>query len=148
MPARVRNWAIVIALLVIGAAAVILTRPVVLGLDLQGGVHLVLEVNDEDILEHELRTTETQISLRLEEQEKAVPTHAEQAGRTLILHFADEEKASGAMVTVQDYALAFSSVSRDDAEISIALQGAYVNTRKQIVLQQTMETLARRLNER
>ena len=147
MPARVRNWAIVVALLVVVSVGVIFTRPVVLGLDLQGGIHLVLEVNDEDILEHELRTTETQISNRLEELEKATPTHASQEGRTLILHFEDEAKAEAARVTVENYALGFSKVERDDAEISVALSALYVNNRKQVVLQQTMETLARRLNE-
>lgn len=147
MPARVRNWAIVVVLLVVVSVGVILTRPVVLGLDLQGGIHLVLEVNDEDILEHELRTTETQISNRLEEQEKATPTHSSQEGRTLILHFADSDKAEDARVTVENYALGFSKVQRDDSEIRVALSSLYVNNRKQVVLQQTMETLARRLNE-
>ena len=64
------RWKVITVLAVVVLAVVAFYPPqskIKLGLDLQGGVHLVLRVNTEDALELETETTSEQLSVSLKD---------------------------------------------------------------------------------
>lgn len=148
MPARVRNWAIFVVALTVASILVIIYRPIVLGLDLQGGIHLVLEVNDEDIVEHEFKSTFKNISEYLKEKKLPAPTSYEHEEQAVILKFDNPGDARTALADVETYYEASNrNVSPTDAGIRIEFTRVELNAAKQRMLQQTMETIERRINE-
>ncbi|MEW6777490.1 MAG: protein translocase subunit SecD [Bdellovibrionota bacterium] len=147
MPTHVRNWAIFIFLLVAGSVAILAAKPIVLGLDLQGGIHLVLEINDQDIVTHELKTSHQNIVERLKEKKLPEPTASAYEEESLVLTFADEAQRDQAMSEINNYFSGFAQIASEDIKIRVQLQRTYLNEIKKRSIQQTMETIDRRINE-
>lgn len=151
MPARVRNWGLVVLGLVAVSVIVLATRPIVLGLDLQGGIHLVLAVDESEIVTHELKTSYLGLSEWLTENDKPAPQSAayDEPEREMILRFADEQEVERVVNDVDEYfgGIADASTGEEPGTIRIRLDRIYLNQRKSLVLEQTTEILARRINE-
>ncbi len=147
MPARVRYWLLFVGALVAASVLVIWKRPIVLGLDLQGGVLLVLQANEKDIVEHELKINQRNFTERLKDRKLPEPTAAKHVEDALILDFAGEAEADQAFTEAKEYFENFAVAVQEGASIRVSLQRTHLNQIKQQSLQHAMETIEKRINE-
>jgi preprotein translocase subunit SecD len=87
------QWRIGLILIFSAIAVVYVLRPMTLGLDLQGGMHLVLEVDGEKVLENSVERAMVTIKTSLE-TDKVAFTSVERDGKTLSVVAPDESDAA------------------------------------------------------
>lgn len=146
-PAAVRFRATGVAIVMSLIALLFLFKwPPVLGLDLQGGVHLVLRLDDQDLIDHEHRVIESGLDSQLKEKgiEGAV---FERHPDRLTIRFPDEEKAKTARNIIRDYLGNIASLSMSGTQADVTIESIYLRDVRARTIAQTIDTVDRRINE-
>ena len=121
-----------------------------LGLDLKGGIHLVLQVVTDDALNDELAQDAERIALDLKSSNIPFGTAKKGSGQTIEVDQVD----SGRDKEVRDLLAANfsrkysvrSSVSESKTSYSLSFLGPYVRELQESTVRQALETLDRRVN--
>ena len=130
-----------------GLQAVIPERGVTLGLDLQGGIHMVLEVEEDRAVEiavdrsvKAMRDLLTSKSIALEKAER-------EEGVKVRLIVSDEAQAEDAASLIRDGFPSFSQASRDGAAIMFELLDSEISRIKNSAINQALETIRNRIDQ-
>ncbi len=146
-PQAVRFRAAGLAAVLSGVALLYFFKwPPTLGLDLQGGVHLVLRVNDQDIIDHEHRTIQSGLDTQFSDKQIAgYKFHAEPS--YLELTFADAAQADAARPVIKTYLGDGNATDWDGLTVRIRVSSDYLREIRQRTIVQTIDTIDRRINE-
>ena len=120
-------------------------RGVSLGLDLKGGVFLLLGVKADKAVEHELASIRESIVEELK-KEKGVLKGVETHDRTLTLHFfsqSDLEKAKKLESNYEDMV----DVDQNNLSLSFTLKDSYITEVQKRAIDQVKETIENRIDE-
>ncbi len=121
-----------------------------LGLDLKGGIHLVLQVVTDDALNAELAQDAERIGQELRSRNLTFASVKKGAGQTVEI----EQVDSGRDKDLRDYLSSDfgrkysvrSSVSEGKTNYSLSFQGTYLRELQESTVRQALETLDRRVN--
>ncbi len=147
VPAVIRFRMAIIAAVLSGAALLFFFKwPPILGLDLQGGVHLVLRVNDQDIIDHELRTFQNGLSSRLEEKGIKDAKYHRDTDKLTVTFAAEDQVAVGKEVA-RGYIGNSGSYDVNGLSMDVRIDSAYLREVRSRTITQTIDTINRRINE-
>ena len=116
-----------------------------LGLDLRGGVHLVLGVRAQDALEHELSNLRESISDTLKEKDilyKGFQTE----DKTLKVSFFSDTALAKARGSFEDYRNIV-KIDESDLSLNFTLRDEYIDSVQQRAVDQVKETIGNRIDE-
>jgi preprotein translocase subunit SecD len=121
-----------------------------LGLDLKGGIHLVLRVVTDDALNQELRQDAERISQELRNKGIAIASSKKGNGYTTEVSGVDAGKASEVRALLetdfsQKYTL-HSMVSEGKTNFTLSLTPGYLRTTRESTVRQALETIRRRVD--
>jgi preprotein translocase subunit SecD len=121
-----------------------------LGLDLKGGIHLVLRVVTDDALNQELRQDAERISQELRNKTIAFASSKKGNGYTTEVSGIDSAKASEVRALLesefgQRYTVS-STISEGKTNFSMALTPGYLRTTRESTVRQALETIRRRVD--
>ncbi len=146
-PSVVRMRAASLAAVMTGIALLFFFKwPPTLGLDLQGGVHLVLQVNDHDILEHQLRVFQSGLEGRFKDK-SIIDVKFKHEGDLLTVTFKDDAQADSAKQMVKEY-LGSSGVADWSGPVAtVKVDDTFLRDTRTRTITQTIDTIDRRINE-
>jgi preprotein translocase subunit SecD len=144
---------LIIALVVVAASVWAFFPPaekINLGLDLRGGMHLVLEVQTEKVIAGELEQVADNIR-RLLREDKSIPFEAVRTeGQRIVIEGLSDNNFAEARQTLEDYyGNAFQLDSRYEQgrpTLLLEMQAQYVRELERSTVQQSKETLTRRID--
>jgi preprotein translocase subunit SecD len=121
-----------------------------LGLDLKGGIHLVLRVVTDDALNQDLRQDADRISQELKKKSIALSSSKKGNGYTTEVSGIDSAKASEVRTYLettfgQRYTVR-SAISEGKTNFSMALTPGYLRTTRESTVRQALETIRRRVD--
>lgn len=121
-----------------------------LGLDLKGGIHLVLQVVTDDALNLELRQDAERISQEFKAKNIPVATSKKGNGYTVEIVGVDSAKSSEArtyLETTYDRKYTLRSTSLEGkTNFSLTMAGPYMRQTRESTVQQALETIRRRVD--
>lgn len=121
-----------------------------LGLDLKGGIHLVLKVVTDDALNQELRQDADRISQELKAKDIAFAASKKGNGYSVEITGVDPEKSNVARAWLETafdrkYSVR-SSVVDEKTDFSLTLIGSYIRDMRESTVRQALETIRRRVD--
>ncbi len=123
-------------------------RPMYLGLDLRGGLHFLLEVDTDSVVEQALEGFAGEVRDRLRKKKiRYLAVRQKKAG--LVIRFRDaatRDKAMGALRRIQELSLAEDEDDRGPV-IRAAITPQHLKEIKKLAIQQNVATLRNRANE-
>ncbi len=136
----------IVLLALIGSLYVVLTKPVTLGLDLQGGTHLVLQIDIKKALEDETSAALREIKNRLEEENIPV-LEAKRKGTTITVTLLESEfvKKTAELIE-EDYGDMF-DIKVLGNKVELALKPSYKAREIDRLAEQALETIRNRVDE-
>ncbi len=154
------KWKIIIILLVLVGCVVYIASPpkkgegffsrINLGLDLQGGIHLVVQVVTDDALNQELNQDAGAISRELKSKEIAFDASRRGNGYSIDVTGIDSAAAGEVRDLLNDeYGgsyLVQSKVTEGKTDYTLTLRDAEIRTMRESTVRQAMETLRRRVD--
>ena len=130
-----------------GLQSLIPGRGVTLGLDLQGGIHMVLEVEEDRAVEIAVDRSVKAMRDLLTEKAIEFEKIARQEGMKAELILSDEEKANEASSLIREAFPAFSQVSKDGKTIVFQLLDSEIGRIKNSAINQALETIRNRIDQ-
>ena len=130
-----------------GLQKVLPGRGVSLGLDLQGGIHLVLEVEEDRAVEIAIDRMAKAIQDALTDQEIPFESVERKEGTQLHLILSEETKAEDADQIVKDGFPAFLQESQNGTSLVYTLRGTEVDRIKNSAMNQALETIRNRIDQ-
>ena len=131
-------------------------RQIVLGLDLQGGSHLLLQVDRQDIVSERIKELRRDIRSTLA-NDKGIGNLISTDGDTLTVELTDPVRAAEAVEAIKSLdaysGAAFSAVSEltveslDDGRIRVTLTDAGIEQRMTALVSQSIEVIRKRIDE-
>jgi preprotein translocase subunit SecD len=122
-------------------------EPMNLGLDLQGGMHLVLEVQAEKAVEGDTERLMSEVR-RLLDKAKIVPASLKQEGpTTIMLQTAKPEDREPALKALQDIAVLDRVPGATPTEVKLTLQSREVTRIRELAVRQSLETIRNRIDQ-
>ena len=121
--------------------------PMKLGLDLRGGVHLLIKVNTKTNI-NKLVKART-VSLKSELREKNIKYHIIKANnkKIITLDFKTKDQTQNAYIFLKNYTTDFDIIEYNDKKIKLKLNKKYANEIKKNIIEQTTYILSKRVNE-
>jgi preprotein translocase subunit SecD len=136
----------VVLIALLSSLYVVLTKPVTLGLDLQGGTHLVLQVDIEKALQDEVSAALREIKNKLEEENIPLLS-AKRDGKNIVLLLLDSENVPQAVEMIkEDYGEMF-EISTHENRILLKIKPSYVTKEVDRLCEQALETIRNRVDE-
>ncbi len=121
-----------------------------LGLDLKGGIHLVLQVVTDDALNQELVQDADRISQDLKSKDKPFSTSKKGNGYSIEVSGTDPDRANEARVYLETaYDRKYnirSTISDGETNFNLSLLGAYIREARESTVRQALETIRRRVD--
>ncbi len=141
------KWRIfVIVLVLFSALYATFTNKVNLGLDLQGGTHLVLQVDIEKALENEVSTYMREIHSLL--KEKGIPVLDVKREKTIInLELLDSGKVTDAERLLQNRYGTIFNLKKVGTTLTLTLRSSYVVKEEERLCNQALETIRNRIDQ-
>jgi len=141
------KWRIAIVLLVLLASLYALfTKPVNFGLDLQGGTHLVLQIDVEKALKNEASAFMRDIKNLLVDKGIEV-LKVKREGEEIAIKLIDPEKVSKAVDLIsKDFGGTF-KISVNGTEIMLSFKESFVSKEVDRLAEQALETIRNRIDE-
>ncbi|WP_457567821.1 protein translocase subunit SecD [Desulfurobacterium sp.] len=142
------KWRIFLIVAVLaGAVYVSLTRKVNLGLDLQGGTHLVLQVDTEKALEDETSSYMREIKALLQQDEIPV-LDVSRKGTSIYIELLDSTKLSAAeAILKKEYGEVFDIKKTGDSTLGLFMKSSYKQKEIDRLCNQALETIRNRIDE-
>ncbi|OMH41318.1 protein translocase subunit SecD [Desulfurobacterium indicum] len=142
------KWRIFLILAVlIGAVYVSLTKKVNLGLDLQGGTHLVLQVDTEKALEDETSSYMREIKM-LFQSENIPILDIKREGTSITIELLDADKMSQAeKLLKKDYGDIFNIQKVGETTLKLSMKEMYKQKEVDRLCSQALETIRNRIDE-
>ncbi len=153
MPEELRLKAIAIFLLAVGAALSLGFRPLSLGLDLRGGAYMLLQVNTEDAVEHEIEQARSQIKGKLKEEKVAfasVEKFRDDEGKVqpvVRIRFEKESEQEKALKILEDFYGVSRDVSSSGDYVEVEVPDLYLREIRNRAVEQTIEVILQRIDE-
>ncbi|MPZ16804.1 MAG: protein translocase subunit SecD [Luteitalea sp.] len=144
------RWKVLIILAVTALAVWAFYPPsqkVKLGLDLRGGVHLVLRVQTDDALRLETQQTAEQLRLVLEKQKIPVKVTAETVTRFRVQGVPSARDGEFRAAADTEAGVSYDRVSRSAGTYAFEMKPNIVQQRRRETVQQSVQTIERRVNE-
>ncbi|SNR58990.1 protein translocase subunit SecD [Desulfurobacterium atlanticum] len=141
------KWRLLVVLSVFFAALYVsFTKKVNLGLDLQGGTHLVLQVDVEKALENEVSTYMREITSLL--REKKIPVlDVKRKGTFITVEILDSDRLSSAVKLIKDeYGKVFDIKVRGTS-LLLSLKDSYKLKEEDRLCNQALETIRNRIDQ-
>jgi preprotein translocase subunit SecD len=118
-----------------------------LGLDLQGGMHLVLEVDSEKAVENATERWTGEIKSAFEKQKIGVDKIAREGQDAIRIRIAKAEQRDAASKAVSEFAVLDPSPTADPSEILLTLKPKEVKRLKEYAVRQCLETIRNRIDQ-
>ena len=136
----------IVLLVLLGSLYVVLTKPVTLGLDLQGGTHLVLQIDLEKPMEDEVSAALREIKNRLQNEDIPV-LNAKRDGKKIEIVLLEKDNLSKALELIkEDYGDMF-DIKTEDGRVVLDLKPSYVSKEIDKLAEQALETIRNRVDE-
>jgi preprotein translocase subunit SecD len=116
-----------------------------LGLDLRGGIYLLLGVRADEAVNHEIANMKDTISEELD-KDKVIPKNFQNSDKTLTINFfskSDLEKARKLESSYKDIA----DINENDLSLSFTLKNQYIKELQKRAIDQVQETIENRIDE-
>lgn len=123
-----------------------LTRTINLGLDLKGGIHMVMRVKTDDAIKAELDLSGERIRASLAEKGMA-PSHVATDGGALVLQGIDSAKAGEARSLLRDQFPQYSVESSGEGALRLTLRPADEAGIRDAAVRQALETIRTRVDK-
>ncbi|MCG3113018.1 MAG: protein translocase subunit SecD [Candidatus Manganitrophus sp. SB1] len=120
-------------------------KGITLGLDLQGGMHLVMEVEGEKAVDNTVERTTESLKRSLEEKNLAAQS-IRREGRDILLSFAPENKEAISKILDEDYPNLATKQS-GSGEMVLTLRESEVNRILESATSQALETIRNRIDQ-
>lgn len=124
-------------------------KPMSKGLDLAGGVHFLLEVNTEELLESELESAKESIRMRIP-RERLYDVTVRKTANGVEITSPDEERHNKALKLLQDEAPNMDYVVTEQGSgflIQATFKESFIREKEGYAVQQNLTTLRNRVNE-
>jgi preprotein translocase subunit SecD len=144
------RWKVLIILAVTGLAVWAFYPPsqkVKLGLDLRGGVHLVLRVQTDDALRLETQQTAEQLRLVLQKQKIPVKVATETPTRFRVQGVPEARDGEFRAAADTEAGTSYDRVARGGGTYAFQMKPNIVQQRRRETVQQSVQTIERRVNE-
>ena len=126
----------------------LLPRTLNLGLDLQGGIHLVLGVEVEKALEAQIERMASDLRATLERKGLAVARLDRQGPTELALQLASPQNWNDALTILNEFpALEQKQADQAAGRIVLAFRGRETNTLRDLAVRQALETIRNRVDQ-
>ena len=136
----------IVLLVLLGSLYVVLTKPVTLGLDLQGGTHLVLQIDVEKAMEDEVSAALREIKNRLQNEDIPI-LNAKRDGKRIEIVLLEKDSLSKALELIkEDYGDMF-NIKTEDGKVVLDLKPSYVSKEIDKLAEQALETIRNRIDE-
>ncbi len=136
----------IVLIALIGSLYVVLTKPVTLGLDLQGGTHLVLQIDIKKALEDETSAALREIKNKLEEENIPV-LEAKREGTNITVTLLENEFVNKAVDLIKDDYGDMFDVKISGSRIELTLKPSYRAKEVDRLAEQALETIRNRIDE-
>jgi preprotein translocase subunit SecD len=124
------------------------SRPIALGLDLRGGIHLVLEVQTEKAVENRIDVLIEQIRRDAREKQIATRDWKREGNDALVFTVVGEGKSAEMQKLIaDDYAGLAPEAGAEGGPLRFRLAKAEVDNIKQMAVEQALETIRNRVDE-
>lgn len=130
-----------------GVKRILSHRGLSLGLDLQGGIHLVLEVEEERAVEIAVDRSRKAIDDLLKEKRMAVESISREGSHTIAITLQEEENAKEVRELLDEAFPNFVSQSPTGTRLAYELRSTEVERIKTSAINQALETLRNRIDE-
>ncbi|ADY73721.1 protein-export membrane protein SecD [Desulfurobacterium thermolithotrophum DSM 11699] len=135
-----------VLLVLLGSIYVMFTKPVTLGLDLQGGTHLVLQIDVKKAIEDEVSTALREIKNKFE-KENIPLLSAKREEKKIELVLLEKSSVQKAVELVkEDYGNMF-DVKVEGEKLILTLKPSYISKEIDRLAEQALETIRNRIDE-
>jgi preprotein translocase subunit SecD len=144
------RWKLLIIAAVVGVAVWLFYPPqekIRLGLDLKGGVHLVLKVKTDDALKLETALTSEHLRDALKEKGITGPTITPQPPTQILVSGVPPNQEAQFRAVVKDQAETRFDLSGSGGTYTLTMKTAEIRTVRESAVQQALQTIERRVNE-
>ena len=118
-----------------------------LGLDLQGGMHLVLEVNAEKAVENATERWVGEIKSAFEKEKIFLDRISREGQESIRLRLSRPEQRDAAAKLLSEFAVLESNPTSDPSEILLTLKAKEVKRLKEYAVRQCLETIRNRVDQ-
>ncbi len=137
---------VVVLLVLLGAVYISLTKKITLGLDLQGGTHLVLQVDTKKAIEDEVTAAVREIKNELSAEN--IPVLSVKKGeKTVEIALLEKESVPKALKIIKDDYGDMFDVTASGNSIILKLKDSYVSKEVDRLAEQALETIRNRVDE-
>ncbi len=137
---------VVVLLVLLGAVYISLTKKITLGLDLQGGTHLVLQVDTKKAIEDEVTAAVREIKNELSAEN--IPVLSVKKGeKTVEITLLEKESVPKALKIIKDDYGDMFDVTASGNSIILKLKDSYVSKEVDRLAEQALETIRNRVDE-
>ncbi|MEO2068938.1 MAG: hypothetical protein ABGX27_05445 [Desulfurobacteriaceae bacterium] len=136
----------IVLLALIGSVYTILTKPITLGLDLQGGTHLVLQVDAEKALENEVSTALREIKNIL--QKESIPfIEVQRKGKKIEITLLDKNDIAKVRSLIEEYYQRMFDLKANGEKIVLSLKSSFISGEIDRLCEQALETIRNRVDQ-
>ncbi len=124
------------------------TKAITLGLDLQGGIHLVLDVNGDKAVENYVqRAADDIVNLLSQKEINNVSSSRGETISSLVVKFEDTTRSKDITTEIKKYYPVFSVEKDQPGEITYFLASSEINRIKDSAVAQALETIRNRIDQ-
>ncbi|MFQ5455272.1 MAG: protein translocase subunit SecD [Nitrospirota bacterium] len=122
-------------------------KEITLGLDLQGGIHLVLDVEEEKAIENLLDRYTTDIKDFLKENNIPFERVEKNDNSEIVIWYSEEDAKEKILKVVADGYPNLNNTDREDKKLTFALRGGEIIRIKESATTQALETIRNRIDQ-